>query len=345
MKTNHSTESGIFNPRVFVGFGLFAVSALLAIVSFASDPATSTITVPSTPGQQVHVSWTGEIPPGVNGTSDCTNLADTPAADQHLPTIVVPAGVYITNPHTKFKFRIEWDGADGNDEILTVLKPNGATLDSSDGGDPHEDLDAENLDPGEYKVVACGFISGPSPQNYTGTLTIDTTPQATPPPLPAPTPATAGMPRYYNYAPPTAVGEASGEPSIGYNPVTHNAMYIAGLQTLRVSFPEEAPGVLSSCPANWQDVSYIWTKTKSLDPILFTDQRTGRTFVSQLDSVVPPASPVLIGLNSFMAYSDDDGATWTPAEINPPDASYGYPTVGAGPFPSSLSPLANSVNK
>ncbi|PYS36882.1 MAG: hypothetical protein DMF71_19620, partial [Acidobacteria bacterium] len=252
---------------------------------------------------------------------------------------------YITNPHTKFSFRIEWDGADGNDEILTVLKPNGATLDSSDGGDPHEEVDAENLDPGEYKVVACGFISGPSPQNYTGTLTIDTTPQATPPASPSPTPAIPGMPRYYNYAPPAAVGEASGEPSIGYNPVTHNAMYIAGLQTLRISFPEEAPGVLSSCPANWQDVSYIWTKTKSLDPILFTDQRTGRTFVSQLDSVVPPASPVLIGLNSFMAYSDDDGATWTPAQINPPDASYDHQTVGAGPYPASLSALSNSVNK
>src|SRR2546430_1079174 len=141
------------------------------------------------------------------------------------------------------------------------------------------------------------------------------------------------------------MGEASGEPSIGYNPVTHNAMYIAGLQTLRVSFPEESPGVLGSCPATWQDASYIWTKTKSLDPILFTDQRTGRTFVSQLDSVVPPASPVLIGLNSFMAYSDDDGATWTPAQINPPDASYDHQTVGAGPYPASLSALSNSVNK
>ena len=344
MKTNHSSKSGIFNSRVLAAVALLGFGALLAVVSVASDPATSTITVPTTPNQKVTITWTGSIPPGVNGTSNCTNLADTPFSDEHKPTINVPAGAYITNPHTKFSFRIEWDGADGNDEILTVLKPNGATLDSSDGGDPHEEVDAENLDPGEYKVVACGFISGPSPQNYTGRLTIDTTPQATPPASPSPTPAIPGMPRYYNYAPPAAVGEASGEPSIGYNPVTHNAMYIAGLQTLRVSFPEEAPGVLSSCPANWQDVSYIWTKTKSLDPILFTDQRTGRTFVSQLDSIVPPASPVLIGLNSFLAFSDDDGATWTPAQLNPPDASYDHQTVGAGPYPASL-PLANDLNK
>src|SRR4051812_21653552 len=345
MNNHHSSESGIFTPRILGAVGLFSIATLLAIVSMeASDPATSTITVPAQPNQKLSITWTGTIPPGVNGTSDCTNVADTPLSDEHKPTIVVPAGVYITNPHTKFTFNIKWDDTDGNDEVLTVLRPNGSEVASSDGGDPSETVTAENLDPGEYKVVACGFISGPSPQNYTGTLTIDTTPLAAAPPLPAPTPAMPNMPRYYNFAPPSAVGEASGEPSIGYNPISKKAMYIAGLQTLRVNFAEEAPEVLSAAPATWDDVSYIWTKTKSLDPILFTDQRTGRTFVSQLDSVVPPASPVLIGLNSFMAYSDDDGATWTPAQINPPDASYDHQTVGAGPYPTSL-PLANDLNK
>src|SRR6185437_13872726 len=104
------------------------------------------------------------------------------------------------------------------------LRPNGAALDSSDGGDPSETVTAENLDPGEYKVIACGFVSGPGPQTYTGTLTIDTTPLAAAPPLPEPTPAIPGYPLFYNYAPPTAVGEASGEPSIGYNPISQRAM-------------------------------------------------------------------------------------------------------------------------
>jgi hypothetical protein len=124
-------------------------------------------------------------------------------------------------------------------------------------------------------------------------------------------------------------------------------MYIAGLQTLRVTFPENitpAGTVPAACDALWEDVSYVVTKTKSLDPILFTDQATGRTFVSQLDSVVPPASPVLIGLNSLMAYTDDDGATWTPAQINPPDGSYDHQSVGGGPYPASV-PLGNPVNK
>lgn len=348
MHTKSVFNSGVFNPRLLLTFVLFAIGASLAMFSWASNPATSNITVPGSPGQKVEVTWAGEIPPLVNGTSDCTNLADTPAADQHVSTVNVPAGVY-NSVNAKFTFRIEWDENAGNDEILTVLKPDGTTLDSSDGGDPHEEITATNLPAGAYKIIACGFISAPTAQSYVGKLTIDTSaggPPA-PPPTPTPAPAAPGVPRYYNYAPPAATGEASGEPSIGYNLVTHKAMYIAGLQTLRVTFPENitpAGSVPAACDALWEDVSYVVTKTKSLDPILFTDQATGRTFVSQLDSVVPPASPVLIGLNSLMAYTDDDGATWTPAQVNPPDGSYDHQTVGGGPYPASI-PLGNPVNK
>ena len=45
-----------------------------------------------------------------------------------------------------------------------------------------------------------------------------------------------------------------------------------------------------------------------------------------------------------MAYTDDDGATWTPAQVNPPDGSYDHQSVGAGPYPASV-PLGNPVNK
>ncbi|HJT80606.1 MAG TPA: PKD domain-containing protein [Chthoniobacterales bacterium] len=307
------------------------------MLSFASTPPTSTITVPTTIGQTVTVTWTGTIPPLVNGTSDCSALADTPAVDQHVPTIVVPNNVYNT-VNAKFTFNISWDEAAGNDEILTVVKPDGTVLDSSDGGDPTETVTGINLPGGAYKVIACGFISGPTPQTYVGKLTIDTSSGvAPPPPTPTPTPSFAGGPRYYNYVAPQAVGEAAGEPSIGYNLTTHKAMYIAGLETFRVTFPETG-----ACEALWEDVSFLGTSVKSLDPILFTDQTTGRTFVSQLNSVVPPASPVLIGLNSLMAYTDDDGANWVPAQINPPDGSYDHQTVGAGPYPASV-PLGNAA--
>ena len=340
MKKNPTSTSGIFTPRILLTVALCGMGGLLAVFSFASTPQTSTITVPSTAGQTVTVTWTGTIPPGVNGASDCTNFAGTPVVDQHMPTVIVPANVY-NSVNAKFTFNITWDGASGNDEILTVLKPDGTSLASSDTSNPSETVTGFNLPDGTYKVVACGFISGPSGQPYTGTLTIDTSAGGPPPPPPTPTPAPAapGVPRYYNYAAPAAVGENAGEPSIGYNLTTHKAMYISGLQTLRVTFPDTG-----ACAALWQDVSTPITSTKSLDPILFTDQLTNRTFVSQLNSEVPPASPVLIGLNSLMAYSDDDGANWTIAQVNPPDGSYDHQTVGAGPYPAAL-PLGNPINK
>jgi hypothetical protein len=340
MKKYNTAESGSFNRRLLTAFALGSLGLLLAVFSFASTPATSNIVVPSTSNQTVTVSWTGTIPPLVNGTSDCTNFADTPVSDQHLPTITVPAGVYNTVNAT-FTFNISWDGASGNDEVLTVLKPDGTAVGTSDTGNPSETVTGNNLPGGTYKVVACGFISGPAGQPYTGKLTINTSTGGPPPPPPTPTPApaVAGVPRYYNYVAPPAMGESAGEPSVGFNLTTHKAMYISGLQTLRITFPDTG-----ACPALWEDVSYVGTSTKSLDPILFTDQNTGRTFVSQLDSVVPPASPVLIGLNSLMAYTDDDGANWTIAQVNPPDGSYDHQTVGGGNYPISL-PLGNPLNK
>ena len=160
-------------------------------------------------------------------------------------------------------------------------------------------------------------------------------------------PTAPGTPRYYNYAPGPGIGEAAGEPSIGFNPSSGKVMYLAGLQTLQVTLPEKITplgSVPTACDANWLDVSFTGTRVRSADPIMFTDQGTGRTFVSQLNTVTQ-TSPVLIGLNSLMAYTDDDGATWTPAQINPPDGSNDHETVGAGPYPAALSNLANSVNK
>src|SRR6266480_2397735 len=173
----------------------------------------------------------------------------------------------------------------------------------------------------------------------------NSTASTTSPALAAPT--SPGMPRYYNYAPNPGIGEGAGEPSVGFNPVNKKVMYIAGLQTLQATLPENItpPGsVPAACNADWLNVSYTATSVRSVDAILFTDQGTGRTFVSQLNTVTQ-TNPVLIGLNSLMAYTDDDGANWTPVQINPPDGSNDHETVGAGPYPPALSALANSVNK
>src|SRR5437870_4594050 len=177
MKKNPNSKSGIFNMRVLLAFSLCSVGASLALLSFASTPPSDSITVPSTIGQTVSVTWTGTIPPLANASSDCTVLADLPAADTHTTTINVPPGTYDT-VSAHFTFNISWTPVASNstsDEVLTVVG-----VGSSDGGNPSETEAAINLPGGVYKIVACCFTTA-QPQPYTGTLTI-TTPTPRPPP-------------------------------------------------------------------------------------------------------------------------------------------------------------------
>src|SRR5439155_11055202 len=136
--------------------------------------------------------------------------------------------------------------------------------------------------------------------------------------------AAATPPSFTNYAAPNGLGTDAGEPSIGVNWNTGRTMYQAGLQTLRVDF--------STTPPTWTDVSHPVTSTISLDPILFTDHTTGRTFVSQLS-----------GGCSLMAFTDNDGASWTPNPIGCGLAGAAdRQTVGGGTFaPRPIGPLTS----
>jgi len=183
MKKNPASKSGIFNPRVLLAFSLCSVGVFLALFSFASMPPTSNVTVPSTIGQTVTVTWTGTIPPGSNPSSNCAALADTPAVDQHNSTVTVPAGIYNTLT-AQFTFKITWTpvvNLSTSDEILTVIGSSGTSVGSSDGGTNTETVAAQNLGADTYKIIACGF-SNAQPQPYTGTLTITTVAQGTTPP-------------------------------------------------------------------------------------------------------------------------------------------------------------------
>ena len=144
-------------------------------------------------------------------------------------------------------------------------------------------------------------------------------------------------PGFVTYAPPAGTARDSGEPSIGYNPKLHHAMYVGGFDPVfQVSFPDEmSPPQPANCPAQWKNVDTPFADgaTLTFDPILFTDQNTGRTFVSQL-----------IEVTSRYAYSDDDGATWTPGQLGGlPNGGIDHQTVGSGPYPASL-PLGTPAN-
>jgi hypothetical protein len=130
----------------------------------------------------------------------------------------------------------------------------------------------------------------------------------------ASTAAAATPPSFTNDAAPAPLGQDAGEPSIGINWKTGNVLYQAGLETLKVDYSSGTP--------TWKDVASQITSTTSLDPILFTDHTTGRTFVSQL-----------LGACSLMAFTDDDGTSWTPNPVGcGAGAAADHQTVGGGPF-------------
>ncbi len=114
------------------------------------------------------------------------------------------------------------------------------------------------------------------------------------------------------HAPAGLAGSAdAGEPSVGANWSSGNLLYQSGLRTFKITAGN-----------TWSDVSSTLTSTTSLDPILYTDHATSRTFVSQLSAEC-----------SLLAFTDNDGASWTQNPVGCGlAAGVDHQTVGGGPF-------------
>ncbi len=128
-------------------------------------------------------------------------------------------------------------------------------------------------------------------------------------------PPSASGPSYTTYQQAGAARDA-GEPSVGVNWKSGAAFLQAGLDTYKVAFG-------TGTSSTWDETAGLQTSLISLDPIAFLDSATGRLFVSQL---------TLAG--SAMAYSDDDGKTWTASEGSGLPAGADHQTVGGGPYPT-----------
>jgi hypothetical protein len=141
--------------------------------------------------------------------------------------------------------------------------------------------------------------------------------------------ATGLSPRFQIHVAPPELGNDAGEPSVGYNKHTKHTMFISYVNALRQTYHEDVvPQTLpASCPALWEDKSGLLTTLNTLDPILFTDEATGRTFNSQLS-----------GANSLFEFTDDDGDSWNPGQIGIPNGGADHQTVASGPFPASATP-------
>jgi hypothetical protein len=103
----------------------------------------------------------------------------------------------------------------------------------------------------------------------------------------------AGVPVFGIYSQ-TGIGDACGEPTLGYDARTNRVLYECGLQTLRVTFGPRGG-------STWTPVQPLVEGAQSSDPILWRDTDTGRVWINQL---MPQGC-------SAQAYSDDFGTTWT----------------------------------
>ncbi len=152
-----------------------------------------------------------------------------------------------------------------------------------------------------------------------------------------PDPTTPGVPRYQNFFAPdgTSAQNSDGEFNIGFNPKTGRIMTMNIGPIWRLTPPERlSPAKPECCEALWEDKTNLTTIT-GLDPILFTDQKTGRTF----------ASNSTVGANAVYGYSDNDGDLWVPLAASPASGGTDHETIGSGPYPTSLSALSNPVNQ
>ncbi|MGH3008550.1 MAG: PKD domain-containing protein [Gaiellaceae bacterium] len=141
-----------------------------------------------------------------------------------------------------------------------------------------------------------------------------------------------GVPRYQILSPPQGSGAnaSSGEFNIGLDPKTGNIMTNSWGDIFRVTPPElRTPALPAAGPALWKDVSPSIASLTSLDPILVTDQSTGRTFISNLTA----------GPTALFAFTDDDGATWTQTSVAPPNGGVDHESIGVGPYPAPLAGL------
>ena len=332
---------------------LASVAAAIAAVAFfpalASTPPSHDVTAPTVAGQVVTVEWTGTVLPGsAGGGSACVSGVGT---DGHTINLTVPAGTYNT-VKIKADFHIEWDD-DAQDLVLSV-EQNGNNIGDSDGGVPEENVSTNNPPTATFNALACAFLAA-APTAIRGKLTLTATSKFPPPDedsdgvlnetdvcpgTPAASqpvdvdgcPSTGASdlpPRFQVHVSPAALGNDAGEPSVGFNKHSQHTMFISYVNALRQTYQEDVvPQVLpASCDATWEDKSGLLTTVNSLDPILFTDEATGRTWNSQLS-----------GDNSLMEYTDDDGENWTAAQVGPPNGGADHQTVASGVYPTGFEP-------
>ena len=312
-KDKNARNFSIFFNRLIVV--LLASVFLLPITSVKAAAPTSGSVTP-TVGSSVNWNGTalgGASPDGeatcVEGTNCDTFTLTVSGSPADWSGKIIKVDIGWTLPASDYDFYIHKDSVTGPETNRA-------------GGSPPAVSESSTIDPsvsgtGVYAIHVVYFAASGSADQYRGTVMVDNKLPGGAQPTPPPT-SNAVAPTYNNFAPPATLGQRAGEPTIGLNFATGRAMFIASLQTLRVTFND----LVSPATATWENKSAPNTSVTSFDPILFTDSQTNRTFVSQL----------LPSKISLMAFTDDDGETYTPSQGAGINSGVDHQTVGGGKY-------------
>lgn len=308
--------------------GLAATCALVcAAPTYSSTAEASTPDHGTVSDTSTSASWGGGpfVAPNPTGTAldapDCTSPQSCDDFTLHVST---PAGYGDTHA---LKIDVTWPTAAADFDVYVLDQAGHTVGTSASSADPEEVV----LPPttGTYTVRVVPFL--PLGDSYTARATL--VGQPVPPP-----PGTQTPPGFTTYPAPATLPDSNsaGEPSIGTDWTSGATMYQSFLSTYRVTFDDST----RPATARWADASAGLANgcpqggLTSLDPILFTDHSTGRTFESQLS-----------GQDSLTCYTDDDGATWNPSTGGGIPSGVDHQTVGGGAYSDDdpLKPLGGAL--
>lgn len=305
--------------------GLCAVVlAFGSLTAKAADPASGTLSPSSS---ELTYTYGPNAISNPSGTATLTCAGPVAPCDAYALTVELPAGDVAYN----MVIETSWTAA-GDDYDVYLLNAEGGEAGSAAGSSNPETMTVPARS-GTYTVRIVPFLVTGSTANTKITLVRAASGGSggggSAPPVPV---ITSKTPRYQIHVAPPGLANDAGEPTVGYNPLSKRAMYIAYTQANRITFKENLPSpadalnatLPESCDAQWEDKSGLITTLNTLDPLMYTDKVTGRTFNSQLS-----------GANSLFEYSDDDGETWTPGQIGPANGGADHQGMVTGPYPAS----------
>lgn len=295
--------------------------ALWVVPASASTPATGSVSPTARSATWTGGPFTAGNPTGAAGPVDCTVPQ---SCDDFKLTVNAPAGYGSTN---SLKVSVSWPLAAADFDVYLLDSTGKQVSASASSADPEVVQVPPNA--GTYTVRVVPYT--PLGQSYSATAQLVATPGA---------PPVSGAPAagFANFPAPESVSNAhsAGEPSIGFDRKTGKALYQSYLSTYRVGFTDSASGTTaqyvdksagaaSGCPVG---------STESLDPILATDKRTGRTIESQLaDAQV---------LGSLSCVTSDDGDNWQVSQGGGIASGVDHQTLGWGPYAPNGLPAARS---